>query len=194
MKKVLPPETLRQLLNYEPETGLFFWRERGPEWFQELRYPPDRAMKIWNAKNAGKRAFCTNNTGGYLKGRLLGVDFLAHRVAWSIHFGENPSGEIDHINGNPADNRIANLRVCTRTQNLHNTAGSRNAASPFKGVYRDGKRWNSKIRHNGKQLNIGSFASEIEAAKAYDTQVLSLRGEFARTNAALGLFNQEKQA
>lgn len=185
------PETLRQLLHYDAGTGLFFWRGRGPEWFQNLRYPADRMMKTWNEKYAGSPALNTDNGRGYLRGGVLGIYLLAHRAAWAIHYGSYPSGEIDHINGNPADNRIANLRVCSRTQNLHNTVGSRDSASRFKGVYRDGGRWAAKFRHRGKSLHVGGFATEIEAAKAYDEKIKKVRGEFARTNAALGLFNQE---
>jgi HNH endonuclease/AP2 domain len=91
--------------------------------------------------------------------------------------------EVDHIDGNRLDNRKANLRVCTRQQNCFNkkkTWGS----SRFKGVSLDKTwdKWTAKIQINKKQIHIGRFKKEIEAARAYDKFALKLFGEYAKIN------------
>lgn len=115
--KPLPsPEVLRQLLRYEPDTGKLFWLHRAADLF-----PSKSAAKSWNARFAGAEALATDNGQGYLAGRINGRPLKAHRVVWAISYGEWPIGEIDHINGNPGDNRIANLRAVGRTENTRNT-------------------------------------------------------------------------
>lgn len=183
-------EALRSLLQLDHETGQLFWKKRDVEWFQADGLDSIRIMNAWNARHAGKPALNGDNGRGYLRGSILGHSLLAHRAVWSIYYGEHPMQEIDHINGDKTDNRILNLRACTRLQNLHNTSPQRSSAGRFKGVYRDGGRWTAKLRHNGKSHCVGSFGSEVEAAKAYDICAVDLRGEFARTNQSLGLFKE----
>lgn len=96
-----------------------------------------------------------------------------------------PAGmEIDHINGNGLDNRSANLRICTKAQNQQNSKKRTGKSSVFKGVCweKDRKKWKASIVVNKKQIRIGRFISEIDAAKAYDVEALYYFGEFARTN------------
>ena len=95
--------------------------------------------------------------------------------------GEHPTREIDHINNERGDNRIANLRDCSRTENGRNdwTHG----ASGFKGVSRHGSGWRARIQVNDKYLNLGTFASPEAAAQAYDEAAKRYYGEFAKTNA-----------
>jgi hypothetical protein len=90
---------------------------------------------------------------------------------------------IDHINHNGLDNRRANLRVATQGQNLRNARAKRNGSSPLKGVSRrsDG-RWRARIFISGREVYLGSFTSEKEAAAAYDRAALAEWGEFAFTN------------
>jgi AP2 domain-containing protein len=94
---------------------------------------------------------------------------------------------IDHENGNGLDNRRANLRPATRSQNKANTSrysGRIPGSSGFKGVYwreRD-KRWHAQIRVNGRGITLGYFHDEIQAARAYDAAAREHFGEFARTN------------
>jgi hypothetical protein len=92
---------------------------------------------------------------------------------------------VDHKNGNPLDNRRANLRLATHTQNMHNRKKIKTkTSSQYIGASLDKRsgRWASKIRCHGKKVHLGCFGSDIEAAKAYDAAARKYHGEFARLN------------
>ncbi len=92
--------------------------------------------------------------------------------------------DVDHINHNPLDNRKCNLRTCTKSQNQHNQQLRKSGSSQFKGVVWDKckNKWAAIIKLKTKQISIGRFNSEIEAAKAYDEKAKELFGEFACLN------------
>lgn len=89
---------------------------------------------------------------------------------------------IDHINGNPFDNRLCNLRECTLHQNLMNSAPRFKKTTRFKGIVKRKNKWRAYITFNGKETHLGYFKSEEEAARAYDKKAKELFGEFARLN------------
>ena len=94
-----------------------------------------------------------------------------------------PIGMIrDHANRNPLDNRRHNIRAATHRQNCHNKSRNKNKTGSFKGVHRDGKKYHAQICVNGKSISIGKFASEVDAALAYDKAARQHFGEFAATN------------
>lgn len=95
-----------------------------------------------------------------------------------------PNVEIDHRNHCTLDNRKPNIRLCTRTQNQQNRNPQKNTSSKFKGICwkKEKKKWRACIKQNRKQLHLGYFNSETDAAKAYDTKARELFGEFANTN------------
>ncbi len=108
------------------------------------------------------------------------------RIIWLLAYGEDPGGlDIDHIDGDPSNNCVENLRLCTHAENMRNQ-GSRCGSSRFKGVslIPSSGRWRATISFKGKSLHIGTFADEIEASRAYDEKATALFGEFARRNDA----------
>lgn len=99
-----------------------------------------------------------------------------------------PDGlEVDHIDGDGLNNTRSNLRLATRSQNLHNGKRLKNNTSGYKGVHwvkytlHAGK-WRSRIYVGGRAIHLGVFADREEAAKAYDKAALEMCGEYARTN------------
>jgi len=144
----------------------------------ELTYDPITGFFHWSVTRArcryGARAGSLN-THGYLEIGVHGRRYMAHRLVWLLKYGVMPSGEIDHINGDRADNRICNLRLATRKQNAANMRGY--ASSGFKGAYYDKRRskWFSAI---GKTF-LGYFQSPEDAHAAYCMEAQERYGEFA---------------
>jgi hypothetical protein len=153
---------LRTRLRYEPDTGKLFWREVGRDEFAN-----DQHWKRFNAKYAGKAAGAVNGEG-YLFISIHYKRYSAHRIAWAIQTGDWPKNQIDHINGDRADNRIENLRDVTQSENGKNQRRNRFNKSGRAGVCwhrRDG-RWTANIRHDGRLIHLGNFADFSAAAAA----------------------------
>lgn len=160
------PELLRQLLRYEPDTGKLYWRSRPVSFFKDRYRSAEGCAANWNSRWAGKEAFTARMRHGHLQGRVEYRAYLAHRVAWAIHYGEWPKGEIDHINHDAGDNRIANLRDVTHAQNMQNQSFRRNNSSGITGVIRMGDKWVARLRHGGRFLYLGRFACVEDAVAA----------------------------
>lgn len=150
--------TLRKLLRYDPETGKLFWKKRPVSMF-----PRAQPCKSWNTRWAGREALTGRDTGGYHQGTICGEHWQAHRVAWTIYYGTCPK-LIDHINGNPTDNRIGNLREATRSKNNCNMR-VRNARINPVGVTFDTRtnRWRATISLKGKFKSLGYYDSMDDA-------------------------------
>ena len=164
LKRELPsPELLGKLLRYELDTGKLFWRERDRNMFSS-----DRDRKIWNTRYARREAFLTTNRDGYQTGRVLGKRYLAHRVIWAMVHGSWPHGEIDHINGSPADNRIENMRCVTRSENMRNASKRSNNKSGHNGVcwHKAAGKWRAQIGVNNERRLIGLYACVTSAMLA----------------------------
>jgi hypothetical protein len=142
----------------------------------------------WYATAGGKYAARAD----YANGRNHPRNVYMHRFIMNA-----PDGvDVDHINGDPFDNRKSNLRICTRAENLQNSRKKiRNghSTSKYKGVNYDGregkrshvnksKRWCAYIRLNGKKVHLGQHATEVEAAIAYDNAARAHFGPFAKLN------------
>lgn len=163
-KNPLPsPELLRQLLRYEPETGKLFWRERDTEGSTE-----SWRTDWWNRRYAGKEALTAISNCGYLKGTVMGAYCKAHRAAWAITNGQWPSDQIDHIDGDKTNNRIANLRVVSNSINQKNRGMQSNNLSGFTGVswHKVCSKWCATIGVDGRQVHLGTFESLDDAIAA----------------------------
>lgn len=131
----------------------------------------------------------SRNKKGYMVCHLYKPDQKAlvtvHRLV-AQHFVPNPDElpYVDHIDMNPVNNHVSNLRWCTNSQNMRNTRPLANSTSRFKGVCWDKSRskWRAQIKIDGKHRNLGQFENEEDAARAYDTAARELHGEFARLN------------
>ena len=112
---------------------------------------------------------------------VYGIHVRPARLAWLLFHGDWPPDGywIDHINGIKADNRIANLRLATPTQNQQNKAGSGQYPKGVTWRNRKSKPWQAKIRVNGERIHLGSYATMEEAAEAYQQAALEHHGEFA---------------
>lgn len=117
----------------------------------------------------------------YAMSRPNGGERYAHRIVCKAESGK----PVDHISGDTLDNRKRNLRSCSTQQNLSNQRGHSDADVSLKGVSREGRKYRAKICVNYRQINLGTFSSAEEAARAYDEAANQLHGDFARTNEML---------
>mgnify|MGYP000844096894 CR=1 FL=1 len=141
----------------------------------------DRITKFsWIARNSkGKFYACALDRPKRKGGRYV---ILMHRLLLGLDIASRDSRFIDHINGDSLDNRRSNLRVATEQQNHWNYPKTHLGHPLFKGVRRHGNRWKAYICLDNKYRHIGSFVTDIEAAKAYDKAAIELFGEFAKPN------------
>lgn len=159
----LSPAFLRELLIYQPETG-----------------------QLHNAVRRGRaqkgQLVTLHTSDGYLRVTVLRRTLLAHRVAWAMHYGEWPKGELDHVNGVRDDNRIDNLREATSQENSMNRGKYRNNTSGYKGVTWDASRskWLVAVSKGGKREHVGRYDDLEVAVCAYKTRARILHGGFHR--------------
>ena len=160
--------TLKELLDYDTDTGLLFWKERSAKWFSDGYMSAQGRANNWNSKNANKEALGHIHSLGYKQGRLANKTVKAHRVAWKLYHGEEPHCEIDHINGIRHDNRMCNLRLAEGFQNRMNICRYKNNSSGVTGVHwlEPNKKWRAVIRANNVIKHIGLFADLEDAIKA----------------------------
>ena len=118
---------------------------------------------------------------GYLRVKLGATNLMAHRVAWALHFSEEPPVLLDHINGEKLDNRIENLRPASRGENARNRKRHRNSSTGVKGVYPSGASgYRAAIRVDGVLLQLGTFRDKEAARLAYAKAAKLHHREFAR--------------
>lgn len=143
---MLTQQLLKEMFSYNPETGELI-----------------RAKNAGIAKIGDTAGWKENN--GYIRIRIHGKARLAHRLIWIIEYGEDPVGQVDHINHNRSDNRISNLRLVTQSGNQRNATMRKNNKSGVMGVWKrsSSRRWIVQIRCFGKQKDIGSFAEKWDA-------------------------------
>lgn len=155
--------TARELLDYDPSTGDLRWRVGRP-----------RGLKAGDVAGGFMQS-------GYRRISLLERVFMSHQLAWAIHHGRWPAGHIDHVNGNPSDNRIENLRECTASQNQANRKKLSTNTSGLRGVTwnRSAKKWQAGIKLHGRSYHLGLYADKNDAHAAYQLAARRLFGEFS---------------
>lgn len=142
------PLKMKEYVGYNEITGTLFW----------LKNRGTRGIKGAAIKRI--------NPGGYAEIYFAGKSYLAHRVCWWLYYGMEPTGEIDHINGDRTDNRISNLRLATREQNARNCRVKNTSSTGVKGVSRDRNSFRASCYMDGVRNYLGSYKSIEEAADA----------------------------
>lgn len=156
-KNKLKQARLKELLHYDPDTGLFTWKVS--------------RQGVTHSKVAGSVTQGVKDENGKYQYRVICVDhtrYRAHRLAFLYMEGYFPEHGVDHKNGIPDDNSWDNLRHSTQKCNLQNTGMNSNNTSNFPGVYyfKEGKKWCAYIRINRKKIHLGLFKHRLNAALA----------------------------
>lgn len=156
-------DELRQLLHYDPDTGLWRW----------LVLPRGR-WKRWEAGSLNKH--------GYIDVTIRGSRYKAHRLAWFYMTGEWPTDTVDHENTKRDDNRWKNLRLATDQQNKWNSRRPRHNTSGFKGVafHKASNKWRASISLDGRTKQLGVFDTPEEAHQVYIAAATQRSGIFVR--------------
>jgi hypothetical protein len=166
MTEALTAERLRDVLHYDPGTGVFTWR-----------------MRTSRCVHVGDVAGMIHVHDGYRRIGIDGLLYKASRLAWLYTTGEFPTSGIDHVNLVRADDRLCNLREATSSQNNANAPMRKDAKSGFKGVHRRKNKWVAEIQVNGKHIHLGAFDSAERAFIEYCFAAWRNFGDFANIDA-----------
>lgn len=153
---MLTVERLRQVLSYDAASGHL-------RWLVDRKHPSGgRGASAGDI--AGRQYGADRPVVVWLDGRIR----RGHLLAWALHYGELPSEQIDHINGDPTDNRIDNLRLATQAENLRNRRVPRNSQTGVMGVSwrKDKQRWRAYIMRDNRQHSLGYHEDFFEAVCA----------------------------
>ena len=157
-------QDILKIYNLDPNTGVFTYKIK-----------TNRNVVI--GSEAG-----TPDKDGYINLHINHKQYRAHRVAFYCYHNHIPELPliIEHIDGNPQNNSINNLRIASQLQNLANRKA--HSHKRYKGVYKQGKKYYTQIKLKGKTKHLGTFKTEIEAAKRYDEETKLIYGQYARLN------------
>ena len=163
---MITAEEVRVSFDYDPETGSFTWHA-----------PYETASRAKRGQVAG---FIDN--GGYYRVKYKGARYVVHRLVWLHYYGVWPDGIVDHIDGDKANNAIANLRLATRSQNRANAKRPSTNTSGFKGVkwHTQTGLWHARICCKGKRHSLGLYKNPEDAHAAYQRAAAEMFGQFAR--------------
>lgn len=141
---------LLNTLDYDPDTGEFVWKIK-------------TSKKVVVGKRAGGL-----NSAGYVQIKINNHFLYGHRLAWFYVHGQWPVAEIDHINRNPSDNRIANLRLADRFLQNQNKCVRKDSKTGVSGVRfrKDTLKWTADLKRNKKTIYLGCFQDKESAILA----------------------------
>jgi hypothetical protein len=154
-------------LNYDPETGILTWKKRCSKF-----------SNVVIGSEAG-----SIGTKGYRRITFTDGQKEAHRIAFLMYYGYLPDC-IDHIDRDPLNNKISNLRCATVAENTRNVGLTKSNKSGYKGISWNSRDmiWQCMISYKSKLKNIGSFKCKHEAARVYNLAARMYHGKFAYTN------------
>lgn len=156
-------------ITYDPHTGILF----------------KKGKKYGTIAKRGTSSYIQLNMflDTMYEGCRLSYMVFGHQLAWYLAYKEWPSMFIDHIDGDGTNNKLTNLRLVTSAQNMSNQRKTKKkTSSQYKGVTRRKNSYRAYVTFQRKRFNLGSYHSEIEAAKAYNAKATELFGEYARLN------------
>lgn len=167
-------ETLREIVHYDPDTGIFRWLPR---------METDQYVATWNTRYAGQEAG-NINYAGYVVITIHYQHMMAHRLAYLYMTGEHPPTPLDHIDRNKANNAWANLRLASHSSNGFNVTKRANNTSGAKGVYwhEGAQKWMVSVTHNKTTYYGGLFEDKTDAIDAANVAIERLHGDFAKLN------------
>ena len=148
--KTIERDELVSILNYDQDTGVFTWKK-----------PYGTRVKAGSV--AG-----TIDANGYVRIKIRGSKYQAHRLAMLYVYGVLPTSDTDHINRTKSDNRISNLRQATRSENKRNATAYKNSKSGIKGVHqRENGKWRAAYWDGSRNITLGSFDCLEDAKRSY---------------------------
>jgi hypothetical protein len=161
---MIEARSLREIVQYDPASGNLTWLPRAASDFEEGGIGAQAKAARWNKRYAHKPALHHIGNAGYRKGSIYSKSCFAHRVAWAWMMNEWPD-EIDHINGNRADNRWVNLRSVDHEANSKNSSRPSNNSSGAVGVswHSVQKCWRAYIKVNQRSIHLGRFLTFDDA-------------------------------
>jgi hypothetical protein len=167
---------LRECFLYDAESGFLQWRIRPREHFRN-----NTGWHNFNHQFAGCLAGWVK-ANGRREIKLDGRAYKAARIIWALHVGHGNFGQIDHIDGNPANNKLSNLRDVTARQNAQNRNVNVPNSSGIRNVtwHKQAKKWWVRITVEGVTRSFGLFDDLDEAVSAAEQKRRDLFGEFAR--------------
>lgn len=163
---------LANQLEKEVIAEIFEYKEGSLYWLIEAKDGQPKGTK------AGR-----TTSNGYRQIKYNGKLYMEHILIWVLFGNELPKGFLlDHINRIKDDNRIENLRIATRSQNIANSSIRKNCKSKYKGVIFNCNKWQARISVDNKRISLGYFIKETDAALAYNKAALEYFREFANLN------------
>lgn len=170
MKTAPNIDRLKNILNYDPDSGIFTWKVK-------------TCRKVTIGKEAGAISKANPLAAPYLVLNFDGTRYKLHILAYFYMTGKWLPGNIDHEDGNTLNNKFLNFRIATRKEQNTNKAKHRDGVCKYKGIHFNKRtnRYVAEIMNNRVKYHLGSFDTQEEAAKAYEIKSKELHKEFATT-------------